>query len=230
MPRKTVKVSDGEIIVGAHTTPFWKTLIYKPWSETILLLLKQYFRFNKAMMAFLHWSVFHYKPGSQTMGIILIIFSLSFLLGFNSVHVPALLKPFALFIVPILPFFKTFDELYRLAVTDVESQFLLIYTGLFTLKSAFDLVTIWSGAGNPSLSKRGNSWIALGFSKFMSVNEFVICAFVEPLIAIGIGLAAWKYAGDIHFCVFMIATALAESAQQIFDKAFQTHTQSILNA
>ncbi len=229
-PRKTVKVSDQAIIWGAYTTSFWKTFLYKSWGETLLLFLKQYIRFNKASLAFLFWGVLRFKPGIQTTGCILTIFSVSFVLSYNSTHVPILLKPLAAFCVPLLPFFKTWDELYRLVFIDIKSQFLLIYTGLFIATAFIHLVMIWLGKSNPGVTKRGNSLLVLGLSKCMRVNEFVICALIEPLIAVGIGLAAWKLAGDVYFGVFMILIALAETSQQILDKSFQTHTQSVLKA
>ena len=229
-PRKTVKISDAAIIWGAYTTLFWKTLLYKSWSETFLLFIRQYLRFNKAILASLFWSPFRFKAGSQTIGLISMIFAASFLLSYNSVHVPILLKPLATFCVPFSPFFKTQEELYQLLFVDIHSQFLLIYTGMFIVSACIHLIMIWLGKSNPSLTKRGNSWLVLGLSRLMPVNEFVICALVEPLIVVGIGFAAWKYAGDVHFLVFMILIALAETAQQLLDKSYQTHMQSILNA
>lgn len=228
--RPTLKVGDLAFIYGASNTSFWKTLIYKPWYEFVMLCIKQYLKFSKAIMAILHWCVFRFRPGYQTMGIISTIVSISFLLSYNSTLVPVYLKPFAWVIVPLLPFFKTPDELYHLAVNEVESQFLLIYSGLYVFLVIIHLITIWTGNGNPSISKRGESWIGFFLSKLMPVDEFVICGLIEPLLGIGLGLAAWKFAGDTHFAVFMVIISLAEATQQILDKAYQAHTDSILRA
>ncbi|MDW3210280.1 MAG: hypothetical protein R8N23_10460 [Reichenbachiella sp.] len=227
--RKTLKISDNAIIWGAYTSPFWETFFNKHWEKTCLLLLKQYARFNKAMLATMHWCLFRFKAGSQTIGILAICSALSFSLSFNSTHVPILLKPLAMFLVPVLPFFKTPSELYQLAFIDVESKFLLVYTGLFTLTSLTHLIAVWIGKGNSSLTMRGQSWIGLGLSKFLPVNEF-LCSLLDFAIAVGIGIAAWKYVGDAHFGIFMISTASAELAQQVLDRSYQAHTRSILNA
>ena len=138
------------------------------------------------MMAFQMWSVFRFKPGYQTMGIILILCSFCFLISLNSTHIHPLLKPFGMFAIPFMPFLNSPEELYELVVVDVESQYLLIYTALFTLTSIVHLFTIWI-KGNKSITKRGESWIGLGLSKFMPVNEFVICGLLEPLIMMGLG-------------------------------------------
>ncbi|MEQ9230552.1 MAG: hypothetical protein RIF46_07700 [Cyclobacteriaceae bacterium] len=229
-PRKTVKVSDLEIIHGAVTTKFWHTFLYKHWSEFVVLSLRQYFRFNRAMMASLHWCVFRFKPGSHTMGSMSIGAALSFCFSLNSTHVPILFKPFAAFVVPFLPFFKTQEELYRLVVVDVESQFVLIYTGVFLIASLVHVVIIWIGKSNPSLSKRGESWIALGLSKWMKVDEFVISGIFEPLISVCIGVALLKFSGDVYGCVFMVLIGVSEATQQILDKAHQSHIESIIKA
>lgn len=229
-PRATIKVGDLAIIHGATQTQFWKTLFNKHWTEFMILALRQYLRFNRAMMGFQMWSVFRFNPGYQTTGILLTLASLCFLLSFNSVHVPIWLKPFAMFAVPFVPFFKSPEEIYQLVMTDVESQFLLIYTGLFTLTSVAHLFTIWIARGNNSITKRGESWIGFSLSRLMKVDEFVICGLLEPLITIGIGIAAWKLVGDLHFGVFMLLIALSEASQQILDKSYQAHTESILRA
>ena len=230
-PRKTVKISDASIIVAAvYLTQFWKTLLYKSWKETLLLLVRYYFRFNKAIHAMLFWSPIRCRAGNGTIGILAIVFGVSLLLSCNSTNVPVLLKPFAAFCVPIVPFFKTQDELYQLVFTQIHSHYLLIYTGLFIISGCIHLVLIWFGLSNPSQTKRGNSLIVLVFSRWMPVNEFLICGLVEPLLGIGLGFVAWYYAEDMYFGILMILIALAEASQQFIDKAYQMHTQSVLKA
>ena len=128
-----------------------------------------------------------------------------------------------------MPFFESPEGLYQLAVIDIESPLLLAYTGLFILSSLFHLVTIWIGRGNKSITKRGESWIGLALSKYMKVDEFLI-GMLEVLIVIAMGLSAWRWAGDIHFGIYMLLISLSEASQLILDKAHQAHTQSILRA
>ena len=228
--RKVVKVSDLEILHGAVTTKFWHVFFNRHWSESAIMLLKQYLRFSKAMMAFMHWSVFRVKPGSHTMGFLIICAALCFSLSYNSSHVPAVLKPFAAFVVPFVPLFKSPHQLSRLIFIDVESRFIVIYTILFLITSLIHLLMIWFGKGNTSLSKRGESWIVLGLSRYMNVNEFFICGIVEPLISVGIAIALLKIGHDTHGFLFMLFISLAEASQQFLDKAHQSHTESILRA
>ena len=229
-PRKTVKISDAAILWGAYKTSFWKTLLYKSSNETFLLLFKQYVRFNKAVLASMLWLPFRFKAGSQTMGILSMVCALGFLLSYNSVHVPVLLKPLAIFIIPLLPFFKTSEELYSLTFLEIHSHYVLIYTGLFVVSGSIHLILIWFGYSDKSLTKRGNSWIVWILSRWMPVNEFLICGLIEPIIAITVGVLVWKNTGDVHFAILMLLIAVAEAAQQLLDKSYQLHTESILKA
>lgn len=226
-PRKTVKVSDLFIIWGAQTTPFWKTLFFKSSKEAFVMLLKQYMRFNRATMAFQMWGVLRYKPGKNTCGLAVLLFSLGCMLGYNSTHVPDLLKPLSIFAIPFLVYAKTPEELYELLFIETESQLLLIYSGLFTLSVLIHLVMITLGKSNESDSKRGESWIVLLFSRFMSVNPFFIRCYVEPSLYIGLGLCAWLYMGDGYFGSYMVFIALAEASQELLDKSFQSHIESV---
>ena len=159
----------------------------------------------------------------------LILVSVCFLIGYNNANVPTLLKPVAGFAVPFWVYSKSWDGLYQLVVVDVESKFLLVYSGLFVLSALTHLVMIWIGRSNSSLTIRGEGWIGLGLSKLIPVNEFV-SNLLDFAVAAGIGVAAWKFAGDVHFGVFMISTASAELAQTILDHSYRSHTRSILNA
>lgn len=228
-PRNTLKVGDLAIIHAATKTKLWHTLFYKNWSEFVLLCLKQYLRFSRSIMAFQLWSVFRWRPGFQTMGLLSIGASLCVLLSYNSTHVEGWLKPVAMFIVPFVMFFKSPDEIYELIFIDVESRILLIYTILFTLSSLIHLVTIWVGKGNKSITKRGESLLGLVLSKFMKVDEFVI-GLCEVLILMGLGLAAYQWADDPFFGLYTVFIGLAEASQLILDKAYQAHTESILKA
>lgn len=226
-PRKTVKVSDLFIIWGAQTTPFWKTLFFKSRKEAFVMLLKQYVRFNRAAMAFQMWGLLRYKPGKNTCGMAILLFSLACMLGYNSAHVPDLLKPLAIFAIPVLVYTKTPEELYELVFIDIESQLLLMYSGLFTLSVLINLVLITLEKSNLSDSKRGESWIVFLFSKFMSVNPFFIRCYVEPVLYIGLGVFAWLQLGDGYFGSYMIFIALAEASQELLDKSFQSHIESV---
>ncbi|MEQ9264178.1 MAG: hypothetical protein RLN81_03095 [Balneolaceae bacterium] len=228
-PRSTMKVGDLAIIHALFQGKIWHVFFNEHWSKFVGLVLKGYLRFTRAMLAFQLWSVFRYTPGYQSVGILLFLSSLSFLMGYNSIHVPELLKPFAFLIVPLVPFFSTPEELYQLVFVDVESKSMLVYSGIFTLSALAHLVTIWMG-GNPSITKRGESWIALGLSKFMKVNEYVICGLLEPLIVTGIGLVVWKLGDDLHFAVFLFLIAFSEAVQQLLDKALQAEKDSMLKS
>ena len=228
-PNATLKIGDLAIIHAFTKTKVFDVLFRKQWTKFIILCLGQYLRFSRAILAFQHWSVFRFNPGFQTMGILAISASLCFLLSFNSTHVEPWAKPLAIFIVPFVPFFKTQEELYDLVIIDIESQSLLVYTGLYLLASIAHLFTIWISRGNNKITRRGVNWIGFLLSKHMKVDEFVINLFTV-LISIGIGLIAWRWGNDIHFGIYMGIIAIAEASQLVLDKAYQAHTQSILSA
>ncbi|MDW3191259.1 MAG: hypothetical protein R8G66_02810 [Cytophagales bacterium] len=229
--RKTVKISDHAIVWGGYSSGFSKMLFQKTWDEFITWLVWLVLRFNKAVSAMQMWCVARFKPGSQTLGITAFAYAWGFAVGYNSMQIHWVFKPFSALIIPFMLFGKSWPEIYQFLAVNVESQLLAGYIVLFSLCCLIHIVMIWMGKGSDgSMSRRGQSWIGLALSKFMSVNEFFICGIVEPLIYICVGVSAWYYLHDGYFGSYMIIIALAEASQQILDKAYDEHTKSVLKA
>ncbi|MBO6496603.1 MAG: hypothetical protein JJ978_13605 [Roseivirga sp.] len=227
--RKGVKIGDFAIIHWAANGSLIKAFFNKTWLGFLLLCAKQYVRFSRALSALQMWSPFRYNPGYQTIGLLSIIASIGFQVGLNSTAVLDIFKPFGMFFIPVLICFKSPDEIYDFVWINVESQFLLGYTVLFTCFSAFHLITIWTG-GNKSLTKRGESLIMKALSKSIKLDEFVICGLIEPLLFIAIGFVAWKLADDALFFGFTLFTSLSEFSQQILDRTYKAERDSIVRA
>ena len=229
--RKTVKISDQAIIWGMYSSGLTKMLFQKTWDEFITWLVWLVLRFNKAVSALQMWCVPRFRPGTQTIGIMAFAYALSFAVGYNSMQIHWVFKPFSALITPFMLLGKSWEEIYEFLFIQIESQLLSGYIVCFSLCCVSHIVMIWVGKGSVgSMSQRGQSWLGLLLSKFMSVNEFFICGIVEPLIYIGVGVSAWYYLHDAYFGSYMIIIALAEASQQILDKAYDEHTKSVLKA
>ncbi len=226
--RKVKFFGDLEIFHGAYNSKIWMMLIFKT-DMALLEILKTYFRFSTAILAYSVNAFFRYRFGVATTGIVMSIMSLSLMLSFNSKLVWIAFKPLIIFINPFLPFLKDKDELYKLIAIDIHSQNLLIFTVFFTVLTLIHTGMIYFKKGNNNLSKRGKSWLYTGLSKFILVNEYFICGVVEPAITISVGLGIWKWGEDIWFGVYLCLAGLAVATQQLIDASHQAHNRLILN-
>lgn len=229
--RRGVKISDLAIIFGLMNTPVFKPLDKKNkgWHH-VKTVVKQWLRFDCALLASMHWSIWSFKPGSQTIGLLSTLFASFCLIGFNHAELPIYLKPFSMFAIPI-GMIRT--ETYQWAFYwkyDYESTFLLWYSVVFLLSSLTHIVMIWLKKGNTSLSKRGESWLVFLLSKYTRVSEYLICGIVQPLITIGLGYCLWAYNDDVYAFIFLAVTSGCEAMQQLIDRANQEHNRSILMA
>ena len=103
-----------------------------------------------------------------------------------------------------------------------------MYSGLLLISGLVHLMTIWLSKGNFSMSKRGNSYLVLGLSKYMKVNEYFIVGILEPLLVLGIAFLLWTAFEDRYGAVFLGAAALSEAVQQLLDQTHKEHLKSII--
>lgn len=231
---------DPALFFGCLNTPVVRLLIFNT-KKGLWLLFKQWKSFNTAVMAFCMTVIFRYRFGIKNCGLGLSLSAISFLLIYNSAEIPIICKPFALFILPFLIIWKDGEELYQMAFVDVHSQGLWIYTMMLTACSIGHVFMVYAGFGNSDLSKRGESWIytlltwlqkkypKTKYSK-INVSEYFICCYVEPIIVIVAGLVLWMYYEDRYFAVFCWLMVTCEILQQLTDKSYQIHQQSVLRA
>ena len=227
--RRTVKISDLDIIYGFVNSPVWK-LFFSRYGlvKMIGLTIAHYFKFFRALLSLSHWSVIHFRAGSQTIGLLALLAALCLIIGFNSVAVTDYNKLFAVFITPYMLCSTPVAGWFDFIVLRVESQFLLIYGGLVLLSSLFHIIMIWIGKGNLSMSKRGESYLVLLLSRKFPVNEYFICGIVEPLFSVGLAALLWFQFDDMYGAVFLAAAALSEAMQQVLDQAQKQQLKSII--
>lgn len=226
--RKTVKISDLAIIYGALNSKVWHYFFTKKWPKIIDLAAIYFFRFSRAIIAVAYSCPIRYKLGSQTFGIIAFIAVMGTCLGYNSTNIHPVLKPFSMFITPFLMWGKTQQELYVFVFEDIESEFLLVFSGLIALNGIIHLFMIWLGKGNASMSKRGNSYLVWFLSKYMKVNEYFIIGILEPVLFVGIAAFLWLECNDRYGAVFLGIATFSETLQQLFDQAHKEQLKSIL--
>lgn len=226
--RKTVRISEMAIVYGMINSPIFKPRNKNNRGNKLFLLLQQFFRFQRAVFAMMHWSVWRYKGGSQTIGVLAIAVAFCSISGINSIHLAPYWKPLAIGIVPIIILTTPWDTLLVYWKQDITSSFIFFYSIVFLLSAIVHLVMTWLGKGNSSSTKRGESWLVLILSQYTKVNEYFICGIVEPLSSIGIGLLLWFAYNDLYGCIFMCVIGLSEGIQQLIDQSHKEHIDSIL--
>lgn len=226
--RKTVRISEFFIIYGFLNSKIWQYFFTDKWPKIFDLCLWYYFRFSRAIIALNYSVVIRYRFGKQTFGLLAYLTTISTCIGYNSLGIHPALKPFAMWITPILVWGKTKEELYVFLCEDIESQFLLVYSGFLILSGLVHLITIWIGKGNASISKRGDSYLVWLLSRRLKVNEFFIVAIVEPILFLGIGAILWIEFDDHYGAIFLAMATIGETIQQWIDQAHKEHLKSIL--
>ncbi|WP_408042344.1 hypothetical protein [Tenacibaculum litopenaei] len=228
--RKTVRISEMAIVYGMINSPIFKPRNKNNRENKFFLLLKQFFKFQRAVFAMIHGSVWMYKVGSQTLGFFAIAIAYCSIIGINSIHLASYWKPLAIGIVPVVVLIKPWDALLIYWKQDIASSFIFYYGIVFLVSATVHLVMTWLGKGNSSSTKRGESWLVLILSRYTRVNEYFICGIVEPLSSIGIGLLLWFEYRDLYGCIFMCVIGLSEGTQQLIDQSHKAHIDSILKA
>lgn len=133
------------------------------------------------------------------------------------------------FISPLLVFFKDGSTLYRLIIIDIHSNSMLVFSILFCVLTIVHSVIIKAKKGNKSSTKRGESWLYIGLSKLMRINEYVVCGILEPLIVAAIGYCFWAYGDDLWFALLLCLSAFSTAMQELLDEAHHSKNQSVLD-
>lgn len=214
---------------GFYSSKVWNMILYRR-DKLLPEILRTYFQFNTAMLAYSVNVIFRYRFGSQTTGLIMSIVTLSMLIGFNSNNIWIIFKPIMLFINPIIPFFKDGDDLYDLVFVEIHSMTLLVFTIIFTLATLMHTIMIYIGMGNAETTKRGDSWLYILISKYMPANETFIAMIVEPLISILIGVAFFKWGDDKWAGVYFCLAGLAVFGQHMLDESQRAHNRTAIGS
>lgn len=225
---------DSAIAYGIGRSKLWGLLITKPFTAFILAI-GQYLQFTRAAFSYALISVFRFRFGIQSCGLILSLGSVGIMIIFNSVHIWRIFSPFALFSLTALPFFYDWDTIYRWLFIDIRSQALLIWSGLVLIKSSIHVVMIYGGFGNEDLTKSGVSYAYIGLSKLfakirINVSEFVVAVFIESAFAIAMGCVFWFMVEDQTFGLFCFLMAFSEIVIQVKAKTAQLHRQAYFTA
>ena len=215
---------DAALLHSCFTTDFWKNLFLQN-KLAVFQVLKSFLYWNIALFMSMATMVFRHQHGQRTTGFILWFSTVVTLLVFNSTEIIHFLKPFAYPMVFVFPFFIE-GQLYNWVFTEIHSFPLLVFTGLYAVMGLVQCIVIYTGNGNPSLTKRGNSYLFLLLSKWGLKNELFVQAFLEPLL-LGLGATFFYLQGDFVFAFVLGASAFSVLIPEIIDHA---HTEKSMAA
>ncbi|MFY0689077.1 MAG: hypothetical protein JXQ90_18040 [Cyclobacteriaceae bacterium] len=233
-PKKARLVSDWAILQGFMHSKIWAVLFVKP-NLAFGRLIFQYLQANNSLLAYGHTSVTRNNHGSmagggiiQMLGVCCLVFSLNSTLISWKVFSPLL----AWFFLPVLPFFKTADELFNLACVQVESEALLVYLGVFFLTSMMHLGRSWLGFSGDKVTSRGVGYSYLLMDRllgrYMQVNEFAVYL-MESLLIGTIGVLLMVKDVDFYLGAWLVAIELAEIRILLYEKTAQLQTRRLLD-
>ncbi len=225
--RKVKKYGDLAIWWGFYNSKIWGMFLYQS-HKVFPEILKTYIRFNAAMLAYSVNAIFRFRFGYQSTGGLMSLSTLSMLIGFNSNHIWTAFKPFMVFVNPVIPFFTSKEELFRLVFIDIHSKTLLYFTIGFAVLTLIHTGMIYLKKGNKDATKRGESWLFFLLSKVLLVNEIFICMIIEPAIIIFTGIAFWKWGHDIWAGVYFCLAGLSVFGQQMLDEAQRAHNRTAI--
>ncbi|MDO5970301.1 hypothetical protein Q4Q35_10835 [Flavivirga aquimarina] len=194
---------DERIIEGAYSTPFWKNLIFKP-NEAFYQLGKDFLKFISAIISTGVNVFFYHKFSTSNFGVILTVFSLCFILCFNSAYLYSVFALIMAIIAPFLLFFADGGQLYEWVFTSIKSKALLTYTILFFILSMVRLVLIWTWKDS-KYKKSNKSWIYVLLCKAFEekINLYFITVIVQPFVISAVAFCAWKFGDDLTFASYL---------------------------
>ena len=225
--RKVKKYGDLAIWWGIQNSNIWEMFIYRS-NKVFLEVLKTYFRFSTAMLAYSVSAILRFRFGFQTTGGVMSIATTSMLIGFNSNHIWIIFKPFMVFINPFIPFFIKYEQLYSFICVDIHSNTLLFFTLIFTIMTIIHTFMIYFKKGNVDATKRGESWLYLLLSKVILLNETLVSMILEPLLIIFTGFAFWKWGHDAWAGIYFCLAGFSVFAQQMQDESQRAHNRTAI--
>lgn len=245
-PRSTRHFSDLDILFGFLHSEVWKLLLFR----TDIALGKaflQYLAWIRAVLAFQMTAITRHSFGARSIGLVLGMFSLLYLLVFNSVYIYPALSLFAVLGLPALPFIIPFSEeaFLRYVIVEIRSPYLLYYSGLFTACWLIHLFRVYFGYSPADKGRRGESYLYTLLTLLIKwvrrrrrarsarpfeLNSFFIHAIVEPGLWASAGAAFYIYLHDPVMPWIMWSSALAEGYQQISDQAHAQQKAGIIEA
>ena len=173
-------------------------------------------------------AVFRYRHGAQTMGFLMILFTLSWVAVLNYNAIEPALRPFAWGAAFFMPFYKSPPELYDLIFSQIHSKALLIYGGIYLSAALVHTSMIYAGHGNQEATKRGDSWLYNALLKRTGlVSEQVVQIIIEPLLAFLTGWLFWVM-GDRTFSTFLWIGAASLFIQEVLDEAHAQKTNTLV--
>ncbi len=227
--RKVDRYGDLPILLQFFTNKNWMMLFSKrEQSKLWSILFSKYFKCCTAMSAYSVGALLRFRHGSQSRGLLMFTFTLSYILVFNSETVWIVFKPVMVPIAPLLPLFCDGDKIFKWGFEDIHSTGLLIYACTFAIASLTDIVFTWIGLGNSDLTKRGNSWIYILISKFTdTIDERLVQILIEPVIIAAIAFIPWAL-GDLAFAIFLWMGSISMFTQEALDEAWTVKNRALI--
>lgn len=215
---------DAAIFNALFTSELWRSLFVKK-KLALFVVLKGFLFWTIALFMSIGTILFRYQHGQRSTGFLLYLSVIATLIIYNSTEIIFFLKPMAFPTVLTLPFFIE-DKLYDWVFVDIHSFPLLIFTGVYTVMGLVQCIIIYTGNGNPSLTKRGNSYLYLLLNKLGLKNELFVQAFLEPIL---LGIAAWfcYVQGDFVFSFVLGMSAVCVLISEVIDHAHYEKSNAV---
>lgn len=210
---------DAEIFLKLSRSEFWKNLVFKRKSA-IYQLVVEFFKLKLAMITFASTALYRYNFGTRTVGLFLSVMTIFMLIGLNSSYLFWIAKPFFPFTALFFFVFGDMQFCQEFLWVKIHSKGMLVYTGSFALISSIHSIGIYLGFSNRTdPTKRGDSILHRFFFRYSKITEEVVQKFIEPSITISIAAAAWYFADDKVFAIFLGLSGVSCFLQEVLDGA-----------
>ncbi|MEP1782122.1 hypothetical protein [Reichenbachiella sp.] len=233
-PKKSRLLSDWALINGCMHSTIFALLIGKP-SRAIVKLCLQFIQSNNSLIAYGWTSITRKDHGSMSGGgVVQMLGVCGLCLAYNSTLVWKIFSPLVgWFVVPLLPFIQTPDELYDLTFVQNESKALVVYLVIFILFSWVHIIKNWFGYAPKSTTSRGVGYLYLLldrlFGKHTHINEFAVY-FLECIVLGVVGILLLIGNTDPYLGGWLLSMCLAELRILLYEKSAQIQTRRLLDA
>ena len=230
--KRGIKLNDSSLIFGCVTSPVWG-LLFTNFGKAALLLLKQFFRANSVISAYM-LTVKNRNVGILSCGMALTVVGTFIMVVYNSSFTWSFFSALKSFSWPQLPYWQncSWQEIaYDVLYANVISFPLLVYTGLFFVCSSWHTLKNWFGYGTNDIASRGTSYLysilKFCFSKWIGVGEFFV-NLVEAVLVMVVAAALIHYEWDAHFGYLLFSMGFHEMIILVIGKATEIHSRPIL--
>lgn len=209
---------DADLLLSIYYSDFWKQL-FSGGSQTLWILLSGFGKFARELTVLPVRMLLRWRPGDRAVGGIVLFFSVSMLVAFNSQHLFSFLAPVSAFFVWLVPLIPDTVSYHELAFLDVRSYPLLIFTGLFAFCGTVQIGGIY-GVGwfnAQDRGKRGDSIFYLLLRRIVPIGESVVQLWIEPTMVCAVAAYFIWYDYDLTAALYFSSAGLLLFFQELLD-------------